>query len=337
VLITNTTNGASTGHSLYLNAGVPTLTQFGNAAFASTATINANAWNHIAVVCNSNSGTFYVNGSTAGTFTWGSGSAGGPLFVGAGYTGSNTLNGYISGVRYVVGSIVVPSGVPTTPPTAIPNTSLLLNFTNGAAVDATGKNNLESVGKAQNSTVQGKWGVGSMVFSRASADYLNSNAASTDLYAFGSGDFVIEFWVRLSAYPSGISIFYDSRPASTQGAYPALYVDSAGTLYYYVSSADRITSPSSTLGLSQWHYVAIARASGNTRLYVDGAQKGSTYSDSNVYLNGSQRPVIGTSGNNPAAGNCVDGFIDDLRITKGSARGYTGSTISIPTGPFPIG
>jgi hypothetical protein len=66
-----------------------------------------------------------------------------------------------------------------------------------------------------------------------------------------------------------------------------------------------------------------------------------------MYLDGT-RIATATSSVNFAAGNALtiasdqtfsgryfNGFIDDIRITKGSARGYTGTTITVPTAAFP--
>jgi len=332
VLITNTTNGASTGHSLYLNAGVPTLTQFGNAAFASTATINANAWNHIAVVCNSNSGTFYVNGSTAGTFTWGSGSAGGPLFVGAGYTGSNTLNGYISGVRYVVGSIVVPSGVPTTPPTAIPNTSLLLNFTNGAAVDATGKNNLETVANSGVQTTVIKYGNGSMYFDRTD-DYLKP--PPSQLYAFGTGDFTVECWVRFLTTTvsngQGICQFDTAYLNSTTNG-PAFGTNHPSGKWAMYVGATPYEASTLIPAINTWYHVALVRYSGTTKLYVDGtAVPGLSQADTNNYT----RQYL-TVGGWYSTAYLLNGYISNFRVTR-FARYTSDFNTNLPSGPFPIG
>jgi hypothetical protein len=63
-------------------------------------------------------------------------------------------------------------------------------------------------------------------------------------------------------------------------------------------------------------------------MYVNGTNEGSAYSDSTALLAPDKRPVIGangfTLGNEP-----LNGFIDDLRITKGVAR-YT-ANFTAPT------
>ena len=66
--------------------------------------------------------------------------------------------------------------------------------------------------------------------------------------------------------------------------------------------------------------------SGSTKLYVNGTQTGSTYSDTNNYLTGSNRPVIGQAGYNPSAGVGFNGYISDL-IIKLSGN----SNPSVPT------
>jgi hypothetical protein len=67
-------------------------------------------------------------------------------------------------------------------------------------------------------------------------------------------------------------------------------------------------------------------------MFVNGTQVGSTYTDSTNYLSASRRPVIGINGFNETAAP-LNGYIDDLRITKGVAR-YT-ANFSVPTAAFP--
>ena len=44
---------------------------------------------------------------------------------------------------------------------------------------------------------------------------------------------------------------------------------------------DRILS--SAVSTKEWHHIALVRSSGNTKLYIDGTQEGSTYADSHDY------------------------------------------------------
>jgi hypothetical protein len=50
-------------------------------------------------------------------------------------------------------------------------------------------------------------------------------------------------------------------------------------------------------------------------MFIDGTQTGSTYTDTNSYVQQSQRPTIGaegvTIGNSP-----LNAYIDDLRVSK---------------------
>jgi hypothetical protein len=298
----------------------------------STIDIVYNQWNHIAVVRNSGVITLYINGVADGTYTTSATLNGtsGTNWIGTAGDSVTTsyINGYLSNLRTVAGTAVYTANFtpPTAPLTAITNTSLLLNYTNAGIYDATSKNDLETVGNAQISTAQSKWGGSSMAFD-GTGDYLLPNVATADLYAFGSGAFTIEFWIRFNVL-SGFQMVYDSRPTGTDGAYPMIYANGSA-INYYVNAADRISS--SALSTNTWYHVAVSRSGTSTKLFIDGTQSGSTYTDSTVYINPANRPIIGANGTN--LGSSVNGYIQDLRITKGYAR-YT-ANFTAPTAAFP--
>jgi hypothetical protein len=311
----------------------------------SAGTVPFNAWSH--VVCTKtyvgggsvNNYRVMINGILSNNGTQNNASDGNPGALTIGFEPSSTddINAYISQLRIFNTSIPAAyqtssttNGtsiytVPTTPITAS-TSSICTLFTNAGITDATAKNVLETLGNAQISTTQSKFGGSSMSFD-GSGDYLTSNPATTDLYAFGSGDFTIEMWLRLNSV-TGTQVFYDQRPLAG-GVYPTLYM-SGSTLFYYANGANRITG--SNLSTNQWYHIAVSRSGTSTRLFVDGTQSGSTYTDTNVYLNAALRPFIGGDGTNIGSGG-VNGFIDDLRITR-FAR-YT-ANFTAPTTAFPL-
>jgi hypothetical protein len=159
-------------------------------------------------------------------------------------------------------------------------------------------------------------------------DYLIPNAATTDLYAFGSGDFTVEMWI----YQTGSGTFglYDTRPNNTNGAY--LNISStSGQLEVYVSSSSILLA--GTISLNTWTHIAVSRSGTNLRGFINGTQVGSTVTNSTVLLGSAQRPVIGASGFNVTQFN-FNGYIDDLRVTKGYAR-YT-ANFTAPTSAFAL-
>jgi hypothetical protein len=190
-------------------------------------------------------------------------------------------------------------------------------------------NDLETVGNAQISTSVKKYGTGSIYFD-GSGDRLYE--PSNQNFNFGTGDFTIELW----AYPisqgghgsSNNDCLIDFRPATGGGAYGTLYIFNSGTgVYWYANTGNRITG--GAISNSVWTHIAICRSAGSTRLFLNGVQSGSTYTDSTNYL---VSPImIGEFNDGGGAGN-FNGYIDDLRITKGFAR-YT-STFTPPTAAF---
>jgi hypothetical protein len=187
------------------------------------------------------------------------------------------------------------------------------------------KNNLETVGNASVSTSVVKYGSGSMYFD-GTGDYLVVPSGQNTTY--GTGDFTIESWVYCANTATGsIQIIYDQRSTGSQ-AVPTLYIDSNGNLQYYVSGANRITY-SGVVPAGAWNHVAVSRANSNTRMFLNGVQVGSTYSDTTTYIS---NPVgVGAYLGSPSL--YLNGYIDDLRITKGFARytaNFTPPSVALP-------
>jgi len=340
VLITKRTNNvASSDWIIYRNSGSYGLV-FAASSNGSTwdiinnlsfGTMTPNAWNHFAVYRVANAWYGSLNG-TVTTLNASNSSAvtnsATPVTIGSD-TNTNAFAGYLSNVRIVNGSSVYTSAnftPPTAPLTAVSNTSLLLNFTNSGIYDVSENNTLETVGNARANTTQSKWG-GSSIYFDGTGDYLVPNADSS-LNSFGSGNFTIEFWVYLNATQT--SIFYDGRAVGTIGAAPSIYV-SNNALFYYTNNANRITG--ATLSNTTWTHIAVSRSGTSTRMFINGTQTGSTYTDSVVYVNYASRPIIGGDGNNLSSAFFLNGYMEDLRVTKGIAR-YT-ANFTAPTAPFP--
>jgi hypothetical protein len=85
----------------------------------------------------------------------------------------------------------------------------------------------------------------------------------------------------------------------------------------------------------EWHHVAAVRSSGSLSLYLDGQQIGSSSSfTSNITRNNTYGLSIGAyTLSNGSSSDYFDGYLDDLRITKGVAR-YSESFVS-PISSFP--
>ena len=291
-------------------------------------TLITNQWYHLACTRTGSTVAFFVNGVRQGTATFSgtiSTSTSG-WDIGAIGAGTDPQKGYITDARIVIGSN--PYGVgttltlPTAPLTAVTNTQLLCNFTNAGILDNAMMNDLETVGNAQISTSVKKYGTGSIAFD-GSGDWVS--AISSPNYGYGTGDFTIEFWV----YPTssaGTQVFLDQRTGTSTRVAPTIYT-SASVVYYYVNGNNRIsgTSPS----LNQWSHFAISRSGTSTKMFINGTQIGSTYTDTFDYV---ASPVRIGDGNDGAGPYPYSGYIDDLRITKGYAR-YT-SNFTVPTAAF---
>jgi phage protein U len=183
-----------------------------------------------------------------------------------------------------------------------------------------GGKTIQAFGDAKLSTSVKKFGTASLALD-GNGDY--AFVQSNDDFAFGTGDFTVEGWVYRETTGVAVSLF-DFRTAATQTA-PWLYIGAGGSLLYVVNSSNRISTGSGTIGAGSWFHIALSRSGTDTRLFVNGTQVGSTYTDTNNYI---QSPLT-IGARYTGANEFFNGYIDDVRISKGVAR-YT-SNFTAPT------
>jgi len=198
--------------------------------------------------------------------------------------------------------------------------------------DITPRVNASVFGNTKISTAQSKFG-GSSAYFDGNGDYLTVDGK--DSLAFGTNDFTIEFWYFPLAASTSTPAFLDFRPSATDGAYIHLGLNSSNKIVLWVSTAYRITS-SSSMSNNTWNHIVLSRSGTSTKLFLNGVQEGSTYTDNTNYIVGASRPAIGVNGNGaPTTLKVINGYIDDLRIYKGVAK-YT-ANFTPPTAALPLG
>lgn len=208
-------------------------------------------------------------------------------------------------------------------------TSLLLhmNGTNGATTFPDTSGNSITVtphGAAQVSTTSPKLGSGSLSQASATADYLTTAASAA--FAFGTGDFTVDFWFKSSRTlrmdPLGAD--YDFDVAGWWGM--ILNLGGSGTIDWFEGVGSVISVTSTGVNDGNWHHIAVTRSGNSVRLFVDGVQKGSTYTTSYTYGDAGSGVIVGQIHKTPADGDGVIGNIDELRILKGEAAWTAGFT-----------
>jgi hypothetical protein len=332
------------GVQIYLASGVMncslssnnTTTYFINSGFGATAPI-LNAWNHIAVVRSGNSYYGYLNGNRTllGTSTSFPGTGTNAVGIGAYDSAQYFTSGYLSGARYTTGALYTasPATIPTSPPTTTVSAGtcqLLTNFTNAGIYDAAAKNVLETVGNAQVSTTQAKFGTTSIAFD-GTGDYLVGIASSAGMNP-QNGDFTVEFWAWIPSLPSAEQPVCATITTGGSGLLIGLggggNVNKMQFAIGNLSVGNPTVVDSSTFPVTTWTHIAAVRRSGTIYLYKNGTSVGTPTSASGT-LN---QPTI-TIGAWPGGSAVFNGYIDDLRISN-FAR-YT-ANFTAPTAAFPV-
>lgn len=302
-----------------------------------------NNWTHVVITRSGTAFRVFYNGVLVGYGTTAQSISAQTSAFSLGWDGTNATTyykGWLSGFRVINGSVptayqtaVTTTGTSVfTPPTAVPafeaNTAMVMNFTNGGIIDATGRQNFETVADAKISNVASKFGIGSLYFD-GTGDYLYAATSTNLIYPSGLGDITIEAWVNPSNFTNNQTIFFIN--GGTTG-YAGVRLDinsTSGYLTLLIStsgSSHAINSTSATaLTAGSWKHVAVVRSGGTFTVYMDGVSviTSSALGATTAIMSGTQH-VIAAHQNSSYTQNFT-GYLDDLRITR-YAR-----TITLPT------
>jgi len=150
---------------------------------------------------------------------------------------------------------------------------------------------------------------------------------STGDFGFGTNtDFTIEFWAYANTTGLSSATLFDLRTNGSDTNGISVAYRAAGEVDMRVGTTTAITGSGAGIATGVWKHYALAREGTNTRLFVDGTQRGIKTSDTTDY-GASKGLVIGADFDGTA--NAVNGWIDDFRIEFGVAK-YT-SNFTAPT------
>ena len=169
-------------------------------------------------------------------------------------------------------------------------------------------------GDTQLDTAQKKFGTASILLDGTED---NVKVPTSDDYGFGTSNFCLEAFIRPNSV-TGIQHIFDLRDSSATDTAPKLYLNGT-TLHYGVGNAS--VRSGGTLATGTWYHVAVARNGGTTKLFLDGVELGSG-ADTNDY--GSTKPVVLGADYQATPTEALNGWIDEVRISKGAAR-FTGA------------
>lgn len=181
-------------------------------------------------------------------------------------------------------------------------------------------------GNAQLTTTSPLYGTSSLL-TDGTGDYIYGPGGTN--FTAALGDFTFEFSYTPASL-AATTVLVDFRPAGTNGAYHYVDLSTGGILGYYVNSAYRITG-TAVLVIGTRYRIAVSRVSGVTRMFVEGVQDGSSYTDGFNYTVGTNRPILGANGATLGA-NSANGKIDEWRYTKYGryAANYTPRSTPFP-------
>jgi hypothetical protein len=194
-------------------------------------------------------------------------------------------------------------------------------------------------GNAQLDTAQFKFGTASLLCDGTTDLVTSADSPDWDLSDANGDPFTIEAWIRRTTLAT-VDRTIVAQTGAGQGAFALRLASGANTteLTFNISNTGSsndvsITTSGAGISINNWHHVAADKdSSGKVRVYANGVMVGSaTPADSTMHNSTAALSIGADSG----GGRSWQGWIDEVRITKGVARYASDSGYTVPTAAFP--
>ena len=218
-------------------------------------------------------------------------------------------------------------------------TKLLLHMdgSNGSTTFTDEKGKTFSIGSGSPiiSTAQGKFN---------QSAYFNGSSYITTPYSkdfnFGAGDFTIDFWVYFTSLnANGTYVISqmsgDWSACTNNGFLVAAWSDGSFSCWAGKgSSASYLNTTSGKLSINTWKHIALVRNETSLKAYAGGDEVASLDVGSSTYTSNSPLRIGGRAYNSEPTNEWMNGYVDEVRISKGIAR-WT-AAFTPPTSPYSI-
>lgn len=222
------------------------------------------------------------------------------------------------------------------PPLSGTQPVLLMHMEGSSIVDSTGRHTFTNNGGANLNTSQKVFGTQSLQLTGNSVQ-LPVTTPNHDDFDLGSQDWTIE----LAVYPTVAATGQVLGTWRTGAAYSWAIISSSSGYFglcYSVSGAYESANERGSYNvapINTWTRIAFVRSDAALRMYVNGTYVPFAFGGNNI---GSGTKIFKSLGAFAIGGNIDNqrftGFIDEVRITKGTAL-YTGASYTLATEAFP--
>ena len=135
-------------------------------------------------------------------------------------------------------------------------------------------------------------------------------------WAYGTGDFTIDFWVKRTR--SGVQEGLLGQHIASGNGNPRNVIHFEGNKVWYYDYDIQNFNSNADIADTNWHHIAYVRNSNNLTLYIDGVYDNSIVSASSN--DNTNTYYIGYSRTSQAGAAYFQGYMDEIRISKGIAR-----------------
>lgn len=222
-------------------------------------------------------------------------------------------------------------------PTTYTELLLHMNGTNGSTTFLDNSARAKTVtagGSVSISTATSKFGGASASFVASSSFLSIADQDATELL---NKSFLIEFFINTTSNTQFATLVSRIPTTFTSGMWTLLMNNAsatAGDLALYLGDVNLsvpVVSGGSGLRNGAWHHVAVTRVGSTFSLYIDGSRV-ATGTSSTTIANINGAIYIGRDQTN---GRQFVGNIDEFRLCVGSAMGFSGASIPVPTAEYP--